>query len=199
VLASPMLAGANDLLAAAAIEAGLPAICQWFESAEAGCFSSYGPTLAEVFRTAGSQLALVLVGPAIVSLRIAHQDACANQLEEDVYKPPLAWKPVVTFPPEVGSLEISALGAWDHSEPTYEEIVAKVQRAIDDWKKTKQALETQEAGRLLGLVLRPTCARWQGNFETTASTVSGRVKDSERPSAEMTDRHGLSVQAFVLG
>jgi hypothetical protein len=151
VLASPMLAGANDLLAAAAIEAGLPAICQWFESAEAGCFSSYGPTLAEVFRTAGSQLALVLVGPAIVSLRIAHQDACANQLEEDVYKPPLAWKPVVTFPPEVGSLEISALGAWDHSEPTYEEIVAKVQRAIDDWKKTKQALETQEAGRLLGL------------------------------------------------
>jgi putative ABC transport system substrate-binding protein len=69
VLASPMFA-ASDLLAAAAIEAGLPAICQWFESAEAGCFASYGPTLAEVFRTAASHLALVLQGARVAELPV---------------------------------------------------------------------------------------------------------------------------------
>jgi putative tryptophan/tyrosine transport system substrate-binding protein len=70
VLASPMLTGASDLLAAAAIESGLPAACQWFESAKAGCFASYGPTLVEVFRTAGSQLALVLQGARVAELPV---------------------------------------------------------------------------------------------------------------------------------
>jgi putative tryptophan/tyrosine transport system substrate-binding protein len=70
VLASQMFTASADILTAAAIDAGLPTICQWHELAEAGCFASYGPTLAEVFRTAGVQIARVLQGARVAELPV---------------------------------------------------------------------------------------------------------------------------------
>ena len=65
-----MLSGSADLLAAAAVDAGLPTICHWHEMAEAGCLASYGPTRAEVFRTAGFQIARVLQGAQVAELPV---------------------------------------------------------------------------------------------------------------------------------
>jgi putative ABC transport system substrate-binding protein len=70
VLASPMFTSGGELLAAAAIEAALPTICQWYEVAEAGCLASYGPSLTEVFRTAGLQLTRVLQGVRVAELPV---------------------------------------------------------------------------------------------------------------------------------
>jgi putative tryptophan/tyrosine transport system substrate-binding protein len=70
VLSSQMLTSAAGVLTAAAIEAKLPTICQWRELAEAGCFASYGPTLAEVYRTAGEQVARILQGARIAELPV---------------------------------------------------------------------------------------------------------------------------------
>jgi putative ABC transport system substrate-binding protein len=70
VLASQMFTASADILTPAAIDAGLPTICQWHEMAEAGCFASYGPTLAEVYRTAGVQIARVLQGAQVAELPV---------------------------------------------------------------------------------------------------------------------------------
>src|SRR5829696_5089052 len=59
VLASPMLNGSASNVAASARKAGLPAMCQWREMAEAGCLISYGP---EGYRLAAAQMDRVLRG-----------------------------------------------------------------------------------------------------------------------------------------
>ena len=62
VLASPMLHGAAGVVAAAARDIGLPSVCQWREMAEAGCLTSYGPSLRESYRLTAKQMGRVLRG-----------------------------------------------------------------------------------------------------------------------------------------
>jgi len=70
VLNSSVFFGAADLLATAAIDAGLPTICQWREMAEAGCLASYGPTLTDVLQMVGRQIATVLHGARVAELPV---------------------------------------------------------------------------------------------------------------------------------
>jgi putative ABC transport system substrate-binding protein len=62
VLASPMLNGSASNVAASARKAGLPAMCQWREMAEAGCLISYGPSFMEGYRLTAAQTDRVLRG-----------------------------------------------------------------------------------------------------------------------------------------
>jgi putative tryptophan/tyrosine transport system substrate-binding protein len=69
VLASAMFLQKIDILAPAAIDAGLPAMCFFHEMAEAGCLASYSPT-TDMFRVAGAQIARVLQGTLVAEIPV---------------------------------------------------------------------------------------------------------------------------------
>jgi putative ABC transport system substrate-binding protein len=66
VINSPMFFEKRDILAAAAIEAKLPAFCQGVP----GCVANYQPEENETFRIAGAQIARVLRGARIAELPV---------------------------------------------------------------------------------------------------------------------------------
>jgi putative tryptophan/tyrosine transport system substrate-binding protein len=70
VLASPMLNGSASNVAASARQAGLPAMCQWREMAEAGCLVSYGPSFMEAYRLTAAQMDRVLRGASPAELPV---------------------------------------------------------------------------------------------------------------------------------
>jgi putative ABC transport system substrate-binding protein len=66
VLQAPMFFEKGDILAAAAIEAKLPAFCEFVP----GCLANYQMDSNEIFRIAGAQLARVLQGAWVAELPV---------------------------------------------------------------------------------------------------------------------------------
>jgi putative ABC transport system substrate-binding protein len=58
----PEIARDADKLAALAIDARLPTICQWAEMARAGCLLGYGPNLGEMYRLSAEYLVRIFQG-----------------------------------------------------------------------------------------------------------------------------------------
>jgi putative ABC transport system substrate-binding protein len=70
VLGSSMFFAKADILAASAINAGMPTICLWREMTEAGCLASYGAPLPEIFRLVAVQIDRVLHGTRVADLPV---------------------------------------------------------------------------------------------------------------------------------
>ena len=51
-------------LAALALEARLPTVCEWADMARAGCLIGYGPSRAEMRKRMAAQIALIFRGTA---------------------------------------------------------------------------------------------------------------------------------------
>jgi putative tryptophan/tyrosine transport system substrate-binding protein len=62
--AAPELFRDGKQLAALALEAKLPTICEWAEMARAGCLIGYGPSRAELRKRMAAQVALIFRGDA---------------------------------------------------------------------------------------------------------------------------------------
>lgn len=60
--AAPELFRDGAALAARAIEAGLPTVCEWAEMARTGCMIGYGPSRAALRRRLAAQIALIFRG-----------------------------------------------------------------------------------------------------------------------------------------
>src|SRR4029079_16933032 len=61
VLATPLFFNSRTLIFAKVAEAGLPAIYQWPEMAEAGGLAAYGPRILEIYRTQVSRQAIKIL------------------------------------------------------------------------------------------------------------------------------------------
>jgi putative tryptophan/tyrosine transport system substrate-binding protein len=70
VLSSSMFFAKATILAASAINAGLPTICLWREMTEAGCLASYGAPMPEIFRLVAVQIDRVLRGTRVADLPV---------------------------------------------------------------------------------------------------------------------------------
>ena len=64
ILSAPEFFTNASLLAALALEAGLPTVCEWRKMAEQGCLLGYGPDFAELLRRNADYVARIFRGAA---------------------------------------------------------------------------------------------------------------------------------------
>jgi putative ABC transport system substrate-binding protein len=75
-LATPLFFNSRDLIFAKVAEAGLPAIYQWPEMAEAGGLAAYGPRIVDIFQTQLSrQMVKILRGIPIAEIPVEQPTA----------------------------------------------------------------------------------------------------------------------------
>jgi putative ABC transport system substrate-binding protein len=64
ILSAPDFSTNASTLAAFALEAGLPTVCEWRKMAEQGCLLGYGPDIAELYRRVADYVARIFRGAA---------------------------------------------------------------------------------------------------------------------------------------
>jgi putative ABC transport system substrate-binding protein len=64
ILSAPDFSTNASTLAALALEAGLPTVCEWRKMAEQGCLLGYGPDIAELYRRLADYVVRIFRGAA---------------------------------------------------------------------------------------------------------------------------------------
>ena len=70
ILSAPELYTNASKLAALAVDAGLPTICEWAEMARSGCLLGYGPDRTELQRRVANYVARIFRGASAAELPI---------------------------------------------------------------------------------------------------------------------------------